>query len=212
MLKHLNDLLFTNPPIKEEDPSFIYQHSSKNKDANYGQFWNGNYFAAYGLVDPVYHYFIPQGKGESNLYTSETALFYNRGHVYEWFLADINKNPNMQRTPQPVPFMKRHSKDNVAFLKAGDYTRKAKSKDGSYTIQAVQVKKQNNTKLISYYQLKSTLETLLGLTGTVSKEKYKQIVKEAFVAKQRNLSRGASTKVDQVVDNLFQKLQGVQMK
>ena len=79
---------------------FIYQHSSGS--TNEGVFWKSPNFAGYG-TSSIAHYFISQNTGA--FYTSSTAKYYNRGHVYEWYLSDINQLNNSNYNPQPQAFM-----------------------------------------------------------------------------------------------------------
>lgn len=181
-------------------PVFLYQHS-RGGTPDQGVFWKSPNFAGYG-TNSIAHYFIPNNNG--NFYTADTAKYYNKGHVYEWYLADINKMNSNKYDPQPLAFMKKHEKDNIAFLQAGDYARKVQNNKNEYIIQAVQVKRENNKKLISYTQLKNSLQALLVLCdSTVSQRVFRDTVRKVFMSKDRSLNKGALSQLNRVMKELF---------
>lgn len=196
-LKELNKKVFTKT-ISNRYGNFIYVHGNgdKNGPDNSG-FWQ-EHFAAY-RAKGVQHYFIENRQKRSIVYNAASAKYYNRGHVYEKYLSDINSKKLDSYHPDPYIFMKELTKDNVSFLRGGDYKM---NKDG--IIYAVQVKKINNKKLISYTQLYNILKSLEVLTQKgISKTTFKQVIKKAFITGEKNINRGASSYIDHTVDQLF---------
>ena len=158
---------------------FIYQHSDGN-NAPPGHFFE-EHFAHYSMGDSAntwYHFYIKERQQKVS-YTSKTAKFYNRGHVYEWYMEDLNKGIERDASDAEA-FMDAHDKDRVPFIQAGDIT----AVDNTNTIYAVQIKRFNNQKLMSLTQLRTTLNKLSQLTGRPpTKAKVEKQIKAAFTSK-----------------------------
>ena len=184
---------------------FVYQHT-KGDHVSQGDFFNihGQEGFAHYKTQATYHFYIKQKQIQKSFYTKQNAKFYNEGHVYEWFLDDINNDVIKEnKKVQMYSFMASHEKDNVPFMRAGDITRK---KDN--IIYAVQVKKINNKKLITYKQIRTVLNKLKGLTSKrLTKEKATHIIQNAFLQKDLNkIDQATLKRVEISVDGLCKKL------
>lgn len=187
--KKLNNLmaqLFTSKlDLKDKHSSqFLYRKVKiKNKESSYdgiGEFWSNNYerLAAYKANNnAIQHFAVETRKQQHHIYTTNDAFYYNRGHVYEWFLTEQEKQKSTKTVidiSDPVEFVLRNSKENIPFLKAGDYEKGKK---------AIQVKAWNNQKIISLNQIEKTLATLIGALkdGIISKADIQNSIEKAFV-------------------------------
>lgn len=188
-LKALNQKLFPN--TSPTGLAFKYQHS--NKKQSLGQFYDNSNIA---LANDYYYYSLI-GQKTNHIYTSKDALQYNRGHIYEWFLSDINKNgkPDMNIDN----FMHRQKRDNIPFIKAGDTIEFDKK---NKIIYAIQIKKINNKKLLTYKQIYRTLNILAKWDSGKNQKYNADIVKRAFLTKQDNLNKGAYTHVEKIIKEL----------
>lgn len=180
LYKSLTNRLFPQICKYSEKNNFFYNSTEGRK---IGHFFSDN-FAHYKAGNTWAHYYIEDIIKENAEYTSETAKFYNRGHVYEWYLEDLN-NESIGATTTEVDaqtFMRRHKKDVVPFLKAGDITVNKGEK-----IYAVQIKRFNNQKLITYTQIRTTLTTLKELHNKeLTEKKMLKIIQEAFVNQEKD--------------------------
>lgn len=195
--KNLIERLF---PQSENDHSlketFIYQHSKKNQST--GHFFDKN-FAHYPAQNSyMYHFYINERKKDI-IYNRQTAKFYNRGHVYEWYLDDLNKdlvkgNANIN----PVSFMQRHKKDTVPFIQAGDITVQKGEQ-----IYAVQIKRFNNHKLMTYSQIERVLRSLKNIISPqTTQEKLQEVIEKTFLSNQEPIQAQTQLEVNRKVKEI----------
>lgn len=134
-------------------------------------------------VEPHRHYFSKDGTGKG-------LSFYNRGWVSEWFLSEItNTNKEwINLSHKRIVNLLSYGMDSIGFLQAGDYVLTQED-----VVYAVQVKYQNNLKLMSYNSLQKNLQKLsAALQG---QEINKNAIKEVFsVSSNKNVG---------IIDNIF---------
>ena len=174
LYQNLVDRLFPDYVQLKTPTNFIYEREDEQKISGY--FFH-KYFAYYkaSSTDSPTYFFIEE---KAKIYNASNAKHYNRGHVYEWYIEDINNNRinGNQSTINAVAFMRAHNKDNIPFFAAGDITRKRER------IEAVQVKRFNNKKLVTCTQIRTVLTRLAQLTGgSMTKEKIISVIKQAFL-------------------------------
>lgn len=191
-------------PINKNN-KFIYKNSDATTDV--GSFFE-EHFANYQSQKNSYiaHYYIKTRHLKKAVYTRASAKYYNRGHVYEWYIEDLN-NGKIEEASRisPEAFMNQHKKDNVAFIKAGDITRQKGEQ-----IEAVQIKRFNNVKLLTCTQLKTVLYKLNKLTSSqLTEEKAKKIIKQTFFSSQNKnkLQRQSSKTAEKAISQIFQNWQ-----
>ena len=188
--------------------NFIYYHSNKTKEKNQGHFFEKHFAHYVTLSSSLAYFFLEQPKSKSIAYYRKSAKFYNRGHVYEWYIEDLNKKDLSNRKYiDPVAFMRAHKKDTVPFLAAGDITRQKNNQ-----IQAVQIKRFNNHKLVTCTQLRSVLLKLQKLTeGKITKSKASKIIGQAFLGgrkQEKKVQQETKQHVEDFINNeLLPKLQ-----
>ena len=179
--------------------TFLYQHTKRN-NLEKGHFFDDNHFAHYKARNTYIYNFYVETRQKNFVYTKETAKFYNRGHVYEWYLDDLNKEQiKSNQEVDPVAFMRRHKKDTVPFMQAGDITVQKGEQ-----IYAVQIKRFNNHKLITYNQIETVLNQLQKLTNpNITKKDLQTIVTETFLSeKQEPIQKQTVFQVEETVSNL----------
>lgn len=201
--KSLTERLFPQACAHTQDPLFFYKHTKAERAISEGHFFSTN-FAHYNTGKTWAHFYIENIIHQKNaVYTSQTAKFYNRGHVYEWYLEDLN-NENIGASTKEVDtqvFLQRHKKDTVPFLKAGDITVNKGEK-----IYAVQIKRFNNQKLITYIQIRAALNKLKKLRNKkLTEEKMLDIIQKTFVNQGKNkaIEKPILEHVQKITSNLY---------
>ena len=112
-LSHNPDFFEADSGFAVEEPKnssihilvFIYKHLDGK--INKGSFFD-KHFANYQSEKNSYiaHYYIKSRNLKKAVYTRNTAKFYNRGHVYEWYIEDLNKGKIEENSNiSPIDFM-----------------------------------------------------------------------------------------------------------